>query len=106
MRLISLRFITVMLLGLALMAAPVTGASASTEVIKNARLTLYGADCISSGAAADSLLRAIEGVKSVEIDIDNSIATISYDPSKTDLESIKKQMEDTEHPVTGAEDIP
>lgn len=103
MRTCSIRFITILLLGLALMATPGTVASASTDTIKTVRLTLYGADCISSGAVADSLLRAIEGVMNVEIDIDTSIATISYDPSITDIDTIKQMMQDTDHPVTGSE---
>lgn len=73
--------------------------------IKTAKLTVPGADCASTGAEADDLLRDIEGVSFVEVDIDETTAIIKYDASRVTMEQIKEVMKSGDYPVTGVEEL-
>lgn len=101
---LAIAFIAV-LAAMSLSAANAVDAMATETAIKTVRLTVPGADCASAGAEADTLLREIEGVTEVDIDIENTTADISYDPSKTSLESIREIMKAGDYPVTGVEDL-
>lgn len=80
-------------------------ATMAAPAIKSARLTVPGADCASTGAAAELLIGKIKGVKSAMVDIDSTTADITYDPSVVSLEDIKAAMQDTEYPVSAAEEL-
>jgi len=56
---------------------------------------------MSSGAAVDSLLRGMDGVTDVRVDIDEGSATLSYDASRTSVEKIRQGMIDGMYNVTG-----
>jgi len=73
--------------------------------IRTVTLTVPGADCVSTGAAADTLLRGMKGISFVEVDINTATAVIKYDASTTDLESIKRTMKEGDFPVTGVEEM-
>jgi copper chaperone CopZ len=75
----------------------------AAALIKSVRLTVPEANCASAGAEADTLLRGIEGVTEVDVDIESTTADIIHDPSKTSIESIKEIMKAGGYPVTAVE---
>jgi len=78
---------------------------AETPDIKKFMLKVPGADCASTGAEADNLLRGIEGVTSVSVDIETTTAVIVYDATKASLEHIKQVMKSAGYPVTAVEEL-
>jgi len=73
--------------------------------MKTVKLSVPGADCASTGAEADTILRGIEGVSEVDVDIEETTAVIKYDPSKTTIENIKRIMKAGDYPVTGVDEM-
>lgn len=90
---------------MSLTAACAQDALAAEAGVKTVRLTVPGADCASTGAEADTLLREIKGVTSVDVDIENTTADITYDPAMTSIESIKEIMKAGDYPVTAVEEL-
>jgi len=86
-------------------AAYADDSSPAASIIKSARLTIPGADCASTGAETDTLLRGIAGVASVDVDIEKTTADITYDASKTSIESIKETMKAGGYPVTDVKEL-
>jgi copper chaperone CopZ len=80
-------------------------AEAAAPLIRAVRLTVPEANCASAGAEADTLLRGIEGVSSVDVDIEKTTADIKYDASKTSIKSIKEIMKAGDYPVTAVEEM-
>jgi copper chaperone CopZ len=53
----------------------------------------------------DTLLREMEGVQEVEVDIDEGSATLSYDASRTSVEQIRQGVIDGMFNVTGVVEL-
>ncbi len=77
----------------------------SESGLKAFKLTVPNADCISTGAAASTLLEDMDGVSDVEIDIDAATASIKVDTTKISLDELKKAMAAEDLEVTAVEEI-
>ena len=53
----------------------------------------------------DSLLRELEGVSDVDVDIDETITTVWYDAAKTSLKEIIKTLTEWDFDVEGVEEV-
>ena len=53
----------------------------------------------------DSLLRGVEGVSDVEVDIDKGTATVTYDAGRTGVGEMKKALDTKLFEVTGVEEL-
>ena len=97
---------------LAVLAALLVTGCQSTETkadaplvpaIKSVRLMVPEADCISTGAAVDTLLRDVQGVTEVDVDIDTAAATVTYDANRTGVEQMKEALDAEMFEVSGVE---
>lgn len=62
------------------------------EKTENALISVEGMHCNHCKAKVENALKAVKGVKKFEVSLENSNATVSYLPSKTNPESIAKAV--------------
>lgn len=59
--------------------------------------------CASKGAAAADAALSVRGVRSAVDDWANNILTVVFDDTKTDIETIRKELSAADFPATGQE---
>ena len=64
-------------------------------------LKIKGMSCNHCKMAVENELRAIDGVKSVNVSLEKNIAEIEYDSSKAGIEEFKKAIEEAGYEVVG-----
>jgi copper chaperone CopZ len=58
------------------------------EKTESAALRITGMHCAHCKANVESALRAVKGVKKVEVDLENGRAEVKYVPARTDIEKL------------------
>jgi len=72
---------------------------------KLVRFMVPEANCVSNGAKVDHLLRGLEGVSSVYVNLNKATATMRYDPAVTSTGRIREALENELWEVTGVEEL-
>jgi len=67
-------------------------------------LHVSGMSCGHCTKSVHNALESLEGVKSVEVDLDSGIATVNYDPSSTSVETMKETISQAGYSVEGQEE--
>lgn len=62
--------------------------------ITEANIKVGGMSCGHCQTAVTKAISEVEGVSSVNVDLEKGEATVSYDPQATDIEAIKKAVND------------
>lgn len=74
------------------------------EELETITLRIGGMTCASCAQIIAKALRKTEGVKDANVNLATEKATVSFYPTKTSYEKIKKAIEDTGYQVLGRED--
>lgn len=69
------------------------------ETIQKARLTVYGMTCTGCENAIEKKVKSLAGILSIEATHTDSTTIVIFDASLTNIDSIKKTIEDTGYEV-------
>ncbi|WP_318531477.1 heavy-metal-associated domain-containing protein [Methanohalophilus profundi] len=67
-------------------------------------LHVSGMSCGHCTKSVHDALESLEGVKSVEVDLESGIAKVNYDPSSTSIETMKETISQAGYSVKGQEE--
>ncbi|HLX29545.1 MAG TPA: cation transporter [Casimicrobiaceae bacterium] len=67
--------------------------------MQSARIDIRGMTCEGCVASVTRVLSALPGVRDVKVALDPGSAMVSFDPSRTGVEAMKKAIEDAGYDV-------